>query len=76
MNKGLIGQGIARRRAVLGVAQAEVAELAGISVHSLVNLESEKGNPTLKSLMAVCDVLGLELSLSVKGVSTEGRVEL
>lgn len=67
-----IGRFLVERRKVLGVTQSEVAELSGISVHSLCNLESGKGNPTLKSLLAVADVLGLELNMAVRDVLKDG----
>ena len=68
-----IGIELSTRRRLLGATQAQIAELAGVSLHSLCNLESGNGNPTLKSLMTVADVLGLELKISVRNVlETEG----
>jgi transcriptional regulator with XRE-family HTH domain len=61
MNIGEVGEIIRRRRKALGVNQDAVAELAGISVHTLSNIESGRGNPTLEVLSRVLDVLGLEL---------------
>lgn len=63
-----IGSALATRRKLLNATQAQVAELADISVHSLCNLESGRGNPTLKSLLAVAEVLGLELKMSIHNV--------
>jgi DNA-binding phage protein len=48
------------------VDQSSVAELAGVSTHTLSNIESGKGTPTLESLSRVLDVLGLELAIQPK----------
>lgn len=61
-----IGLLLAKRRKTLEISQKELALLAGISLHTVCNLESQRGNPTLASLLAVAKVLGLELSLSIK----------
>ena len=70
-----IGLSLQERRKSLNATKSEIAELAGVSVHSLCNLESGKGNPTLKSLLAVADVLGLELRMSVCDVLGGGDVK-
>lgn len=59
-------QTIKDRRDVLGITQADLAELAGISLRTLTKLEAGKGNPTMETLMKIADVLGLELRLEVK----------
>ena len=53
MNIGEISDYIVRRRKTLKISQRELAELSGVSLHSLSNLESGKGNPTLESLLKV-----------------------
>ena len=66
MNVLEIGKMLVERRKVLRITQQELADLAGVSVHTISNLESGKGNPTLASLCAVTDVLGLELVLPIR----------
>ncbi len=66
MKKEELFDRIRERRKVLGLDQAELARLSGISVHALINLETGKGSPTLRTLLAVCEVLGLYLDLSLK----------
>ena len=66
MNIKLISDVIVKRRKTLAVSQKEVAELAHLSLHSIHNLESGTGNPTIASLLAILDVLGMEVTLSVK----------
>lgn len=57
------------RREVLQVTQETVAELSGVGLRTLKQFESGKGNPTLLTLQKIADVLGLELTLTVKNLS-------
>lgn len=61
-------QTIRQRREILQVSQETVAALAGVSLRTLKQLESAKGNPTLLTLQKVADVLGLEVCLNVKEI--------
>ena len=63
-----MGEQIRVRRKLLGIDQATLAELSDISVPTLSKIETGKGNPTLKVINRVLDVLGLALSLSPKAV--------
>lgn len=58
-----IGQIIKARRKELGVTQQEVANLASVGINSLVAIERGNGNPSLKTLLRILDVLGLEINL-------------
>ena len=58
-----VGQIIKARRKELGVTQQEVANLASVGINSLVAIERGKGNPSLKTLLRILDVLGLEINL-------------
>lgn len=58
-----IGQIIRARRKELGVTQQEVADLADVGINSLVAIERGKGNPSLKTLLRILEVLGLEIKL-------------
>lgn len=65
MNIEELGSHLRARRKELGVDQLTLSELSGVSVHTLSNIESGKGNPTFDVLVRVLDVLGLELKLDV-----------
>ena len=54
---------IKARRKELCVTQQEVANLASVGINSLVAIERGKGNPSLKTLLRILDVLGLEIKL-------------
>ena len=57
---------IKERREMLKVTQELLAELSGVGLRTLKQLESGKGNPTLLTMQKLSDVLGLEMSLQVK----------
>jgi transcriptional regulator with XRE-family HTH domain len=54
------------RRESLQVTQDTLADISGVSLRALKQLESGKGNPTLDTLSKLADTLGLELSLQLK----------
>lgn len=68
MNIAEIGEYMVKRRKTLGVSQKELAELSGISLHSLSNLEGGKGNPTLESLLKVATTLGVTITAGVRRI--------
>jgi transcriptional regulator with XRE-family HTH domain len=59
---------IKSRREALHVTQETLAELSGVGLRTLKQLESGKGNPTLLTLQRVSDVLGMEVCLKIKDV--------
>jgi len=61
---------IKERREALQVTQDRLAELSGVGLRTIKQFESGKGNPTLLTLDKIADVLGLELDLKVKNLST------
>ena len=65
MNKGEIGRYVVERRDTLDISQARLAELSGVSVHTLSNLETGNGNVTLDTLLKVVGILGLKLEIGV-----------
>ena len=58
-----IGQKFRNRRKMLNLRQRDLAELAGITLRGLTDLERGQANPTLKQLAKIADVLGLEVSI-------------
>ena len=57
---------LVERRKTLGISQKELAELSGVSLHSLSNVESGKGNPTFDVLEKIADTLGVRISVGVE----------
>ncbi len=60
---------IKERRNALQVTQETLAELSGVGLRTLKQFESGKGNPTLKTLQKIADVLGMEVNLKLKTVT-------
>lgn len=61
-----IGKQIKDRRDTLGITQPDLAEMAGISVNTLYKIETGQGNPTIKVLNKIAEILGMELTLTEK----------
>ena len=57
------------RRSFLQISQQDLAEIAEISLATIKDIERGKGNPSLKTIEKICEVLGLEISLNVKIVT-------
>jgi y4mF family transcriptional regulator len=58
-----IGQKVRARRKLLRLRQRDLAELAGVTLRGLTDLEKGQANPTLKHLGKIAEVLGLEFYL-------------
>ena len=61
-----IGKQIKERRGTLGITQPDLTEMAGISINTLYKIETGQGNPTVKVLNKIAEILGMELTLTVK----------
>jgi transcriptional regulator with XRE-family HTH domain len=60
---------VKERRDALKVTQETLAQLSDVGLRTLKQFESGKGNPTLRTLQKIADVLGMEVSLKLKNVS-------
>jgi len=65
MNTEEIGQAMRERRKSLGIDQKALSAISGISVHTLSDIESGRGNPTVSILNSLLDSLGMELLVMV-----------
>jgi len=54
------------RRESLKVTQETLSELSDVSLRTIKQFESGKGNPTLRTLEKLFDVLGLQLCIKLK----------
>jgi transcriptional regulator with XRE-family HTH domain len=61
---------IKARREMLQVNQEMLAALSGVSLRTIKQFESGKGNPTLQTISKLADTLGLELTLQVKTLNS------
>ena len=61
-----LGKQIKARRQMLKVKQQELADLACVSINTIVAIERGTGNPRIATLLSICDVLGLELTTKLR----------
>lgn len=61
---------IKERRESLHVTQEVLAELSGVGLRTLKEFESGKGNPTLLTMQKITDVLGMEVCVKIKNLSS------
>lgn len=54
------------RRESLKVTQEMLSAISGLSLRTIKQFESGKGNPTLETLQSIADPLGLEVCLKLK----------
>lgn len=57
---------IKERRQMLGISQLDLAEMSGIGIATVKSIECGKANPSIKTVESLAEVLGLELSLTLK----------
>lgn len=58
-----IAEGIRRARKDAGLTQEQLAQLAGTSERTVRAIETRTGNPSLQSVVAIANVLGLKLAV-------------
>ena len=54
------------RRKTLAVSQQDLAEMAGVGVATVKDIERGKGNPSLSTVSKLLDVLGMEMQFMVR----------
>jgi y4mF family transcriptional regulator len=68
MTNEQIGEKLRIRRKMLRLRQRDLAELAGVTLRGLNDLENGKANPTINQLAKIAEVLGLELCLTERSL--------
>jgi len=58
------------RRESLRITQEMLSDLSEVSLRTIKQFESGKGNPTLQTLQKIVEVLGLEIQITVKNLQT------
>ena len=69
MSPEKLGTILRQRRKLADITQRDLAALSELGVHTLSDLETGKGNPTLEVLSRVCGVLGLEIGLTPRQIA-------
>lgn len=60
-----LGQAIHQRRRSLQITQSLLAEISGVARHTITDIESGRGNPTLAVAQKLLSALGLKLVVEV-----------
>lgn len=54
------------RRKTLGISQQDLAEMSGVSLATIKDIERGKGNPSLETVQKILDILGMEIKYEVR----------
>ncbi|MDO4165367.1 MAG: helix-turn-helix transcriptional regulator [Bacteroides sp.] len=54
------------RRETLNLSQQALAEMAGVSLATVKDIERGKGNPSLATVSKILEVLGLEIDYKIR----------
>ena len=57
---------ISSRRKTLGISQNDLAEMSGVSIATIKNIERGAGNPSFETVEKIISVLGLEIQFKVR----------
>ena len=57
---------LAARRKTLGISQNDLAEMSGVSLATIKNIERGKGNPSFETVEKILAVLGMEIHFKVR----------
>ena len=57
---------ISSRRKTLGISQNDLAEMSGVSLATIKNIDRGAGNPSLETVEKILAVLGLEIQFKVR----------
>ena len=60
------GEEIKLRRKTLAISQRDLAEMAGVCLATIKDIERGKGNPSLSTISRILDVLGMEVLFRVR----------
>ena len=57
---------IKNRRKTLAISQQDLAEMAGIGLATIKDIERGKGNPSMATVSKITEVLGMEIEFKVR----------
>ena len=57
---------ISTRRKTLGISQYDLAEMSGVSLATIKNIERGVGNPSFETVEKILSVLGMEIFFKVR----------
>lgn len=66
-----IGTTLKERRKLLGITQKHLAELADVNINTVARIEKGTINPGIEVVNTIAEVLGMELTISIKKITNE-----
>ena len=60
---------IKERRRVLNITQIDLAEMSGVSLATVKDIERGTGNPSMKTVMRILEVLGMEMDFHIRNIN-------
>ena len=63
-----LAQTMKSRRKTLGISQQDLAEITEVSLATVKDIERGDGNPSLRTVQKILDVLGMEINYQVRKV--------
>ncbi len=54
------------RREILNLSQQDLAEMAGVSLSTVKDIERGRGNPSLSTVGKILEVLGIEIEYKIR----------
>ena len=64
------GMAIRKRRQSLKITQSLLADISGVARHTITDIESGKGNPTIEVIRKLLAPLGLKLAIEIAEPAT------
>ena len=61
-----LGDVIKSRRKTLAISQLDIAEMAGVGLATVKDIERKKGNPSMSTVLKILEVLGMEIVFRVR----------
>ncbi len=59
---------VKERRGILGISQIDLAEMAGISPATVKDIERGMGNPSMKTVTRILEVLGMDMDFNIRTI--------
>ena len=69
MHSSEISELIKERRSLLGITQQDLADISTVGLRTIKAIETNKGNPSVNTLLKIIDVLGMELNVKIKNLN-------
>ena len=57
---------IQERRSLLGITQQDLADISGVGLRTIKEIEIGRGNPSINTLLKILGVLGMEFDIKIK----------